>query len=130
MPYIIDVKTPRATARTANGRAVEIHERRAAAGKFDYDVVSSVSVEDIDSARAHISLYVCDRYAGENFGQCQDEFCNLDDMGGSIDLPDGYVIDVRFVSFGNLWKETTGSKNGQPIDTDEIIDAYNAAQTV
>jgi hypothetical protein len=40
-------------------------------------------------------------------------------------MPDGFVIDVQFVSYGNLWKLTTGSKSGQPVDTKDIIDAFN-----
>lgn len=53
----------------------------------------------------------------------------LPESGGLIGpLPDGYVIEVSHVSYGNLWKAITGSKDNQPIDTADIVDAYNAQE--
>jgi hypothetical protein len=41
VPYVIDTKSPRTTARTAGGHAVDLYEDRAARGKPDYDVVDA-----------------------------------------------------------------------------------------
>jgi hypothetical protein len=51
----------------------------------------------------------------------------LREQGGVIGpLPDGYVIDVQYVSYGAMWEAATGSKANQPVETQDIIDAYNA----
>jgi hypothetical protein len=138
VPYIIDVKTPRATARTAGGRAVENHERRAAAGKLDYDVVSSVAVYDLDGARRMAgeevvqASYRASDFDSPTWGTVEQTCYDLPESGGIIGpMPDGYVIDVGYVDkrtliaiaglVGPSWRAASVA---------DIIDAYNAAQTV
>lgn len=44
---------------------------------------------------------------------------------GSVAVKETRDPDAQFVSYGAMWKIVTGSKANQPVDTQDIIDAYN-----
>lgn len=130
MPYIISVTAPRATARTANGRDLERHER-SGSGR---DTISSVAVATIEETREAAQNAVIDGCATnppQSPGSCAhhyDAASTLGEQGGTIGpMPDGYVIEVQFVTWPDLWR-LSGSPvlvdDGTPA-SDKTLDAFN-----
>lgn len=111
MPYIITTTTYPAGSPMPNGQT-----RRAVATPDE-------AREDVEQIAAECQI------PDHEWRGLVDCINTLPESGGTVGpLPDGTLIEVRFESYGNLWKEVTGSKDGQPVDTGEIIDAYNAAR--
>ncbi len=129
MPYIISVTAPRATARTANGRDLERHER-SGSGR---DTIWSVAVATIEEARDYCQPIVRAIANSMERSRFVSAIRCLPSSGGTIGpMPDSYVIDVQMVSplklaalAGLSGAQIMACKSNDGWNFAPIIDAFN-----
>lgn len=110
MPYIVCVNQPGCLPESKPTAHASVEQARAAVRD---EVIGYTPTEDREAASTAVWA----------------QLLSLGELGGVVGpLPDGYVIDVTSCSYGELWKLATGSKANQPVNTEDIIDAYNEGE--
>jgi hypothetical protein len=119
MPYIITVGVPG----SASGRTLPVGRTYAVA---TLDEAREAAESEVDRSLDALGE---EPEAHAYFAVVADAALSLPEDGGVIELPDGYVIDVRFVDWDEMFRLAQPSNQDLPRSAYadwELIDAYNA----